>query len=628
MRRHGIVVAAAIVLTPGLLGLAISAAGRGAAKGAAQQASPASTLSGLSGTTRGDKGQALEGITVSARAADSTITTTVISNERGEFAFPSLADGTYQVWAQAVGFATSRGEVKIAGAQPAKHAFALQPIEDFTPQLTSSEWLAAFPATTREDKRMKELFRVNCNECHSLSLALLSPFDEQGWQAIIERMDGMTGSDAISDGGEGERPTRSTLAFHKVELARYLAKVRGPGSQLKFKLQPRPTGDAAKVVMTEFAIPPSRHPNELAWADGVDWSKGPASGQHGATGTHDLNIDFSGNAWVTESSSSPSGRTITKVDSKTGQVSAFRWRAPGAKTDLRAHGIGGRDAQGNIWFDTFGNLGKIDPATEKFELYIPPPGTGGVRLTTDVDSKGFVWAASRYGAMRFDPNTKKWKYFQSLTPADGNSYGVAGDADGNGWWTTYWADILTMVDIKTGKSHEVPLDPPGAKERAELSTPADREFYDEIGALKWSHVNTIPGAIGPRRLGADKKAGLVWVPLFHASSIAKIDIKTRKATYYPLPIDSTPYFLVVDKNHVVWTNLLTDDRVARFDPKSEAWTFFRLPTHGCETRNIAIDDVRGDVWVPCIKASKIVRLQFPGAQPDAVKAGGNANGGR
>ena len=72
----------------------------------------------------------------------------------------------------------------------------------------------------------------------------------------------------------------------------------------------------------------------------------------------------------------------------------------------------------------------------------------------------------------------------------------------------------------------------------------------------------------------------MWVPLFHASSIAKIDIKTRKATYYPLPIDSTPYFLVVDKNHVVWTNLLTDDRVARFDPKSEAWTFFRLPTHG------------------------------------------------
>jgi len=596
MRREKIVVFAAVALTLGLLAVAVRAQTSGGI---------------LAGSTRWVKGQALEGVTVSAREAGSTITTTVLSDEKGEFVFPRLPDGTYQVWAQAVGYATASAQLKVDAARPARHAFTLDTLEDFTPQLTSSEWLAALPSTTRADKRMKELFRVNCSECHSLSLALLSPFDEQGWQAIIERMDGLMGTDALADGDESGRPLASTLAFHKVELAKYLARVRGPGSSpLPFKPHPRPTGDAARVVMTEYAIPPARHTSELAWADGVDWSKGPASGQHGATGTHDLNIDLTGNAWVTESSMG-GARTITKVDYRSGQVTGYRWRAPGANSDLRAHGIGGRDGKGNLWFDTFGNLGKIDPATETFELFVPPPRTGGARLTTDVDSKGFVWAASRYGAMRFDPATKKWKYFQSLTPADGNSYGVAGDADGNGWWTTYWADILTMVDIKTGKSHEVPLDPPGAAARAELALPADREFYEEVGALKWSHINTVPGAIGPRRLGADKNGNTVWVPLFHAAAIAKVDIKTRKASYYQLPFDSTPYFLVVDKNRVVWTNLLTDDRVARFDPKSEAWTFYRLPTHGCETRNIAVDDVRGDVWVPCIKASKIVRLQFP-----------------
>jgi streptogramin lyase len=609
MRRQRTVACVAIGLGVALLGLVAVAAEQAPSGQAGERAGGIV----LSGSTRGAAGQALEGVTVSARAAGSTITTTVISNERGEFVFPPLPGGAYQVWAQAVGFGTARAAVTLEGARPATQAFTLQTIDDFTPQLTSSEWMAALPAATREDRRMRELFRVNCSECHSLSLALLSPFDEQGWLAIIERMDGMTGAEAIADGDEGGRAPRSTLAFHKVELAKYLARVRGPGaSPLKFKLHPRPTGDAARVIMTEYAIPPARYPNELAWADGVDWSRGPASGQHGATGTHDVNIDLSGNAWVTESSRAGS-RTITKVDSKTGQVTGYRWRVPGSNTELRAHGIGGKDAKGNLWFDTFGNLGKIDPATETFELFIPPPRTGGVTLTTDVDGKGFVWGASRYGAMRFDPATKKFKYFQSLTPADGNSYGVAGDAEGNGWWTTYWADILTMVDIKTGKSHEVPLNPPGAAERAELATPADREFYEEVGALKWSHINTVPGAIGPRRLGADKNGNSVWVPLFHSAAIANVDIKSRKATYYPLPFDSTPYFLVVDKNHVVWTNLLTDDRVARFDPKTEAWTFYRLPTHGCETRNIAVDDVRGDVWVPCIKASKIVRLQFPSA---------------
>jgi streptogramin lyase len=602
MRSRKFVVAAALGFGVGLLGLTGLAAEQGDAAAIV-----------LAGTTRGAAGQALEGITVSARAEGSTITTTVLSNEKGEFVFPALPAGSYKVWAQAVGFSASRADVRLEGTRPVRQALTLQTLSDFTPQLTSSEWLAAMPAATREDRRMKELFRVNCSECHSLSLALLSPFDEMGWQAIIERMDGMSGGDAIADGDDGSRAARSTLSFHKVELAKYLARVRGPRpSPLKFKPHARPTGDAARVIMTEYAIPPARYPNELAWADGVDWAKGPASGQHGATGTHDLNIDLSGNAWVTESSRG-TGRTITKVDTKTGQVTGYRWREQGASNDLSAHGIGGRDAKGNLWFDTFGKLGKIDPATDTFELFVPPPRTGGTTLTTDVDPKGFVWAASRYGAMRFDPTTGKFKYFQSRTPADGNSYGVAGDADGNGWWTTYWADILTMVDMKTGVSHEVPLAPPGAAERAELATPADKAFYEEVGALKWSHINTVPGAIGPRRLGADKKGDWVWVPMFHAASIAKIDIKTRKATYYALPFDSSPYFLVVDKNRVVWTNLLTDDRVARFDPKTESWTFYRLPTHGCETRNIAVDDVRGDVWVPCIKASKIVRLQFPTA---------------
>ena len=141
--------------------------------------------------------------------------------------------------------------------------------------------------------------------------------------------------------------------------------------------------------------------------------------------------------------------------------------------------------------------------------------------------------------------------------------------------------------------------------------------------MKWSHINTIPGAMGPRRLGADKNGNTVWVPLFHASAVAKIDIKTRKTTYYPLPITAHPYFLVVDKNHTVWTNSMVDDIVAQFEPKTEQWTFFRLPTHGCETRNLAVDDLRGEVWVPCIKASKTVRLQFrTPAQIQALKSVG------
>lgn len=46
---------------------------------------------------------------------------------------------------------------------------------------------------------------------------------------------------------------------------------------------------------------------------------------------------------------------------------------------------------------------------------------------------------------------------------------------------------------------------------------------------------------------------------------------------------------------------------------------------GCETRNIAVDDRRGDIWVPCFKASKVARLQFRTvAEVQALKAASSA----
>src|SRR6266545_1244770 len=52
--------------------------------------------------------QPLDGVTVSARGEGKRITTTVYTDERGRYYFPSLDGGQYRVWAQAVGFETGR----------------------------------------------------------------------------------------------------------------------------------------------------------------------------------------------------------------------------------------------------------------------------------------------------------------------------------------------------------------------------------------------------------------------------------------------------------------------------------------------------------------------------------------
>jgi streptogramin lyase len=52
--------------------------------------------------------------------------------------------------------------------------------------------------------------------------------------------------------------------------------------------------------------------------------------------------------------------------------------------------------------------------------------------------------------------------------------------------------------------------------------------------------------------------------------------------------------------------------VGRFDPKTEQWTEYMLPTRGAESRHIAVLDKGGQttVVVPYWRSSKVARLQF------------------
>ena len=604
--------------TAGPAGAAATATSTAAAGELAAGADPGAMLSGRvlgEGPDRAPVG----GIAVSARAAGRTFTTTVFSDEDGGFVFPALDDGDYRLWAQGVGFETARAEATLAAGSPAAHTFTLSAIDDFTPQLSGAEWLDSLPEETFEDRRLKEIFRVNCTECHSPSVALHNTFDEAGWLAILDLMEQSTYTGWLGDrrpppgdyeAGGGIYRDR-TIGYHKEELAAYLARVRGPDSELDFQLQPRPSGDAARVVVTEYDVPVDRL-GELAWHDGSDWSEGPGTGMHGAMGgLHDVIVDNDGNAWMTESAGNLH-RTVTKLDTRTGQVTDFKLtRGAGPRTRTRSsHGIG-RDQDGTLWFDTNGSLGRIDAATDTIDLFTPPRGMGsGVSVTVDADGLGKIWGGTRYGSIWFDPDTNAWKHLQNVTPADGFTYGMTGDADGNGWWTQFNAERVVKGDPRTGESTEFIMRPPWMADRESLMTPDDRAFYESVGALLWGGINSVPGAQAPRRLGADRRGDTVWVPNYLGMNLARIDIRTHEVTYHALPINGNPYFVVVDKDHNVWANLLSDDRVVKLEPDTGEWTIYQLPSIGCETRNIAVDDIRGDIWVPCARTSRVARLQF------------------
>jgi streptogramin lyase len=571
----------------------------------------------LSGTVKSAAGEPLAGVTVSAKTG--TITTTVFTDASGAFYFPALPAGPYRVWAQALGFETQKGEVDLNAAR--RQDLVLKPMTDIERrirQLPGDLVLAGLPEETPDDLRMKRIVRNNCTACHTPSYVLQHRFDEAGWSAIIELMKHVNVYGVV----QPNRPPYGILDFHQKELSAYLARARGPGeSAFRLEDAPRPSGEAARAMFTEYDVPIDPDvpaPYNVVNNDGSDWSLGTPSGIMPGYGVHDSWFDHAGNLWFT--SNVPTRHlTIGRIDAKTGAVKPFV--VPG-RNGLAAvtHGMT-RDPKGMLWFNVNpgrGGLGRMNPTTETLDLFIPPETmspTGGA-TTVDYDGKGKIWSSAPDGALRFDPETETFTEFKSVTfrtpNGNGVTYGMAGDRDGNGWWAGMTIDIIGHGDSATGKASEVRLPPV----QAELDrVPAEvRQRYAGIVAPDFNAP--FPWQQGPRRMGTDKNADVLWIGNSWGGSLGRIDTRTKELSFVPLPPNLQPYQVAVDKSHNAWTNLWMTDRVARYDPASRNWTVFDLPSRGGEVRYISVDERDGvtRVVLPYFRTRKVAVMTLRSEQ--------------
>jgi streptogramin lyase len=571
----------------------------------------------LAGTIKSDSGKKMAGVTVSAKAEGKAITTSVFTDQQGDYYFPPMPAGQYQVWAQADTFATARAKIDLTSTR--HQDFVLKPIKDFQRQLTGDQLLASLPDGTPDDRRLKRVFRNSCTSCHQPNYILQERFDVAGWTAILDLMKRVN----VAGGYLGDKSEPAPIIdFHEKELAAYLARVSGPQpTAMNFKLRPRPTGEAARAVFTEYEVPiapDEKSGTEYITNDGSDWSLGTPSSLSGAHGIHDAQADVNGNIWFSYNVSNHD-ISLGRVDAKTGALKTFN--VPGLHGfAANGHGLT-RDQQGNLWFNVSagaeggpGRLAKIDPATERIEVFTPPQGMTGPTTaagTVDVDGKGKIWATTGPGAVRFDPQKKEFTEFKSAVYENsdgiGSTYGLAADADGNAWWAQMNMDTLSKSDIKSGKVAQVKLAPVSME--TDLVTSEERNVYARAGST-W--VIGVPWAEGPRRLGADKNGHLIWVCDWWGGNLARIDTHNLKVTMIPLPRPDAqqPYQAQVDSNHNVWINLMNADEVIKFDPKTSKWVEYPFPTLGAETRYVSLLEKDGalEVILPYSRARKVARM--------------------
>src|SRR4029453_15110003 len=129
----------------------------------------------LTGQVRSTEEGPMEGVLVSAKKNGSTVTITVVSDDKGRYTFPStrLTPGQYSLAIRAVGYELddagaveiNREKIRTAVLKPEKTAQAhlkLHKKKRLASQLTNTEWIASVPGSQQQKSTL-----LSCVGCHT-----------------------------------------------------------------------------------------------------------------------------------------------------------------------------------------------------------------------------------------------------------------------------------------------------------------------------------------------------------------------------------------------------------------------------------------------------------------------------
>ena len=520
----------------------------------------------LSGRINSSDGAAIEGVLVSAKKAGSTITTTVVSDEQGQYRFPStkLTSGQYALQIRAVGYdLDGPREVTIAAGQNTTADLKLSKTHNLASQLSNSEWLTSFPGSEQEKASIRA-----CTHCHTLERVARSRYDVDKLTSVIERMSTypqlsfpfMIQKLVAGRIGGGEEPLEQRREGWQRQ-ARYLSTLNLSSAAewtYAMKMHARPKGRGTKVVYTEYDLPQrTRQP-------------------------HDVIVDSQGMAWY----ASFGEQILGKLDPKTGKVTEYE--LPLLKPKMPTGSLAVRfDEDENIWLGMQfqGGVAKFDKKTEKFQTWSLPPELNGDHVQVNqvspehhkVDGKVWLQDAGTYTVLRLDVKSGKFEVFEPFRIPRPNIYDVIADPQNNVYFTVFGREDIGRIDAKTGKI----------------------DIYQ-----------TPTRGSAPRR-GMMDREGKLWFGENRANRIGMFDTKSERFQEWMAPTpESWPYDATADKNGDVWSGGEFSDRVLRLNPKTGEIVEYLLPRF-TNIRRVFVQNSTTPVtfWVGNNHGASIVKVE-------------------
>ena len=516
----------------------------------------------LAGKVTSQEEGAMEGVLVSAKRAGSTMTITVVSNAQGQYSFPQdrLEPGKYSVAIRAVGYelpSPASAQVEVTAQQTAALDLNLIKTKNLAHQLSNGEWLQSFTGT---QARKETLYR--CVGCHTLERVANSRYNATEMAQVVQRM---------STWAQGSMPTHPQPQLGRsigaptagqAALGQYISTINLSAGERAYSLKtdPRPTGKATRVIITEYDLPrPIAMP-------------------------HDAQMDAHGMVWYGDFGSQYVGR----LDPKSGKATEYpvpvmKPGAPAGNLDIRF------DRDGMIWIGSMmqGSLVKFDPKTEKFESWGAPDflKRNDARIAmvmperTHVDGKVWIGADNEY---QVDMATGQWTEidYRKMQPPgakDHGSYGVAADSKNNFYGLELEADYIIKVDAKS---------------------------------LVPTYYQTPTANSGPRRGHFDEQDRL-WYAENRGQRIGMFDSKTEKFQEWKLPTPySMPYDAIFDNSTYAWTGGMGNDHVSRLNTKTGEIIDYLLPSK-TNIRRVDVDKsvTPSQLWIGNNHGAALIRVE-------------------